>query len=93
MFESSDSFYQQLWSERKEPKEVLECYNSTKLVLSGNSSHLAPWHAKLGIQKGVPIATLNSLNPDGGLVAFMDIVVLKVRMLWPTPQKFTRIWS
>jgi len=58
--------------------EVLEAYNSTKLVISGNSSQLAPWHAKLGFQMGVSIATLNSLTPDGGVIAVMDLVVLKV---------------
>ncbi|KAJ7492322.1 hypothetical protein FB451DRAFT_1217887 [Mycena latifolia] len=65
-------------SERKEPSEVLEAYNSTKLVLSGNSSHLVPWHAKLGFQIAPWVATMNSLTGDGGLVASMDIVVLKV---------------
>jgi breast cancer 2 susceptibility protein len=57
---------------------VLEAYNSTKLVLSGNSSHLVPWHAKLGFQTSPWVATMNSLTADGGMVAAMDLVILKV---------------
>jgi breast cancer 2 susceptibility protein len=69
---------QKLFSECKEPKEILDSYSSVELVLSGNSSHLAPWHAKLGFQLESPIATFNSLTADGGIVPSMDIVVLKV---------------
>jgi hypothetical protein len=61
--------------------EILDAYNSTRLVISGNSSHLAPWHAKLGFQTGPYISTLNHLNGDGGVVAVMAIVVVKVRHL------------
>jgi breast cancer 2 susceptibility protein len=57
---------------------VLEAYNSTKLVISGNSSHLAPWHVKLGFQSGfAPVCTMNKLTPDGGAVGVMDLTVLK----------------
>ncbi|KAG6877385.1 hypothetical protein C0992_010157 [Termitomyces sp. T32_za158] len=66
-----------LSSERKEGSEVLDCYSSTKLVISGNSSHMAPWHAKLGFSPGPCISTLRSLTPDGGVVAAMDVVVVK----------------
>ncbi|KAK2461438.1 hypothetical protein APHAL10511_005901 [Amanita phalloides] len=66
-----------LCCERKEPSEVLEAYNGTKLVLSGNSSHLMPWDAKLGFHRGPCISTLHSLSPDGGCVAVVDIVVIK----------------
>ncbi|KAJ7651639.1 hypothetical protein DFH06DRAFT_1094705 [Mycena polygramma] len=66
-----------LSSERKEASEVLEAYNSTHLVLSGNSSHLVPWHAKLGFQISPWVSTMNSLTADGGMVAAMDLVVLK----------------
>lgn len=62
----------------KEPKEILESYDSAKLVLSANSSQLAPWHAKLGFQRGPFISTLHSLSPDGGLVSIMDVVITKV---------------
>ncbi|EGO30985.1 hypothetical protein SERLADRAFT_412477 [Serpula lacrymans var. lacrymans S7.9] len=67
-----------LSSERKEPVEVLEAYNSTSLVITGNSSHLASWHAKLGFQRSPWISTLNSLTADGGNVAVMAFVVIKV---------------
>ncbi|KAF8215873.1 hypothetical protein K438DRAFT_1659158 [Mycena galopus ATCC 62051] len=66
-----------LHSERKEASEVLESYNSTNLVLSGNSSHLVPWHAKLGFQIAPSVATMHSLTADGGMVAAMDLVILK----------------
>ncbi|KAJ7170173.1 hypothetical protein C8R46DRAFT_225952 [Mycena filopes] len=66
-----------LSSERKEASEVLEAYNSTNLVFSGNSSHLVPWHAKLGFQISPWVATMNSLTADGGVVAAMDLVILK----------------
>ncbi|KAJ6520132.1 hypothetical protein C8R45DRAFT_806075, partial [Mycena sanguinolenta] len=66
-----------LHSERKEASEVLEAYNSTNLVLSGNSSHLVPWHAKLGFQISPTAATMHSLTADGGMVAAMDLVIIK----------------
>ncbi|KAF7972587.1 hypothetical protein HWV62_17384, partial [Athelia sp. TMB] len=66
-----------LSSERKDPMEILEAYNSTHLVISGNSSHLAPWHAKLGFRNGPCISTLHHLNGDGGQVAAMAIVIIK----------------
>ncbi|KAJ7754932.1 hypothetical protein DFH07DRAFT_885991 [Mycena maculata] len=66
-----------LSSERKEASEVLEAYNSTTLILSGNSSHLVPWHAKLGFQIAPWVSTMNSLTADGGVIAAMDLVVLK----------------
>lgn len=62
---------------KSEPCEVLEAYGSHRLMFSGNSSHLAPWHAKLGFQPHPPIATLNSLTPDGGLVQLLDLTVIK----------------
>jgi breast cancer 2 susceptibility protein len=58
----------------------LEVYNSTKLVLSGNSSHMATWHAKLGFVAGPCVATLHSLTADGGNVAAIDVVVIKVSL-------------
>lgn len=68
----------QLSAERKEGSEILEAYNSNVLLLSGNSTHMAPWHAKLGFQRGPFIATLNSLTPDGGNAAVMMLMVIKV---------------
>lgn len=56
----------------------MEAYNNTYLDLSGNSTHLAPWHAKLGFVKDPFIATLDSLTPDGGRVPAMDLIITKV---------------
>lgn len=67
-----------LVSERKEPAEILEVYDSTRLQFFGNSSHLAPWHAKLGFVKIPYVATFDSLTCDGGLVTLMDVTVTKV---------------
>ncbi|KAF5352763.1 hypothetical protein D9756_005896 [Leucocoprinus leucothites] len=64
-------------SERKEPQEILDAYNSVNLVLSGNSSHLLSWDAKLGFVRGPCISTMHSLTPDGGSIAAMDVVVVK----------------
>ncbi|KAH7930929.1 hypothetical protein BV22DRAFT_1077497 [Leucogyrophana mollusca] len=67
-----------LESQRKDPSEILEAYDSNVLSISGNSSHLAPWHAKLGFQSGPFISTLNSLTADGGTVAVMALEIIKV---------------
>ncbi|THV07479.1 hypothetical protein K435DRAFT_643336 [Dendrothele bispora CBS 962.96] len=64
--------------ERKDGMEILEAYTSVKLGLSGNSTRLAPWHAKLGFQSSFGMVTMRSLTPDGGLVPVMDLVVQKV---------------
>ncbi|EJC98658.1 uncharacterized protein FOMMEDRAFT_128955 [Fomitiporia mediterranea MF3/22] len=63
---------------KKDPCEILEAYNSCILTLSGNGSHLAPWHGKLGFQTEPFVATLGSLTPDGGPVPLVDIIVEKV---------------
>ncbi|KAF8910112.1 hypothetical protein CPB84DRAFT_1723940 [Gymnopilus junonius] len=76
-----------LSTERKEPTEILEAYNSTKLVFSGNSSHLMPWHSKLGFTRGPCISTLHSLTHDGGVVAALDFVITKVRPFQPNRVK------
>lgn len=57
-------------------------------MFSGNSSHLAPWHAKLGFQPHPPVATLNSLTPDGGLVQLLDLTVIKVKKNWDPTEYF-----
>ncbi|KAM5535834.1 hypothetical protein V8D89_010452 [Ganoderma adspersum] len=66
-----------LGGDRKEACEILEAYDNTYLDLSGNSTHLAPWHAKLGFVKDPFIATLDSLTPDGGRVPAMDLIITK----------------
>ncbi|KAJ4002292.1 hypothetical protein F5050DRAFT_1559157, partial [Lentinula boryana] len=67
-----------LETERKDPLEPLEAFQSTKLIIHSNSSQLAPWHAKLGFQRGPYIFTMHSLTPEGGNVTLMDVVVLQV---------------
>ena len=64
--------------DRKEACEILDAYENTWLELGGNSTHLAPWHAKLGFVKDPFIATLDSLTADGGNVPAMDVIVQKV---------------
>jgi breast cancer 2 susceptibility protein len=73
-----DWLFVQLSAERKDGQEVLEAYDSNVLVLTGNSSHMAPWHAKLGFQRSPFIATFNSLTADGGNVAVAAVEVIKV---------------
>ncbi|KAJ2914759.1 hypothetical protein MD484_g5655, partial [Candolleomyces efflorescens] len=65
-------------SAKKDPMEILEAYDSVLLWLPGNSSSLAPWHAKLGLQRERHISTLYSLSPDGGVVSFLDLEILQV---------------
>ncbi|KAK7695063.1 hypothetical protein QCA50_002252 [Cerrena zonata] len=62
----------------KEPADILDAYDTVMLKISGNSSHLAPWHAKLGFQASPFISSLRSIGPDGGMVAVIDVVVEKV---------------
>ncbi|CAL1694441.1 unnamed protein product [Somion occarium] len=66
-----------LETDRKDPAEILETYDSIMLKIYGNSSSLAPWHAKLGFQKTPFVSSLRSLTSDGGLVAVIDVVVEK----------------
>lgn len=58
--------------------EVMDAFDKSRLVLSGNSTSLAKWDAKLGMQKVPFIATLSSLSVDGGIVTMMDVVIDKV---------------
>ncbi|OSD03321.1 hypothetical protein PYCCODRAFT_1444654 [Trametes coccinea BRFM310] len=66
-----------LSGDRKEPCEILEAYDNTYLELTGNSTNLAPWHAKLGFVKQPFIAIMDKLTPDGGVVPAMDIIITK----------------
>ncbi|KAI0354580.1 hypothetical protein OH77DRAFT_1496552 [Trametes cingulata] len=66
-----------LTGDRKEACEILEAYDNTCLELTGNSTNLAPWHAKLGFVKDPFIATLDKLTPDGGVVPALDIIITK----------------
>ncbi|KAI0033970.1 hypothetical protein K488DRAFT_46526, partial [Vararia minispora EC-137] len=67
-----------LTPKRPEPCEILEAYNKVKLSLIGNSTHLEPWHSKLGFMKRPPISTLSSLTADGGNVQLLDLEVTRV---------------
>ena len=59
-----------------EPDEILKSYSISYLRISGNATRLAPWDSKLGLQApALRFATLRSLNPDGGLVPLMDIII------------------
>ena len=69
-----------------EPREALKAYDESTLVISGNSTTLARWDARLGpLLHDIPgktgrgiipsVASLRSLTPDGGLTMMIDIVV------------------
>lgn len=47
-------------------------------MVSGNSSALAKWDAKLGVHRLPFVAGLSSLSPDGGSVVLVDIMVDRV---------------
>ncbi|KAL4253568.1 Breast cancer type 2 susceptibility protein [Abortiporus biennis] len=64
-------------SEQKEAVEILEAYESVTLKISGNSCHLAPWYSKLGFQREPFVASLRSCTADGGMIAVMDLEVVK----------------
>ncbi|KAI5114831.1 hypothetical protein M0805_009730, partial [Coniferiporia weirii] len=64
-------------NDKKEPSEILQAYDACTLLLSGNGTHLAPWHAKLGFQAEPFVATLGSLTPDGGSVPLVDFIIEK----------------
>jgi hypothetical protein len=59
---------------------VLEAYDKVELIIAGNGTHPAPWHAKLGFQPRLAIATLHTLSPDGGVVPCLQLVVTKERI-------------
>lgn len=61
-----------------EGNEVLAAYHLSTLVLSGNSTSLASWDARLGFAPQPFFASLRSLTPEGGVVSLMDVVITKV---------------
>ncbi|CAD6938114.1 unnamed protein product [Tilletia caries] len=61
-----------------EGTHVLEALEKSGLSLAGNSTSLARWDARLGFSRTDFLASLRSLNADGGCVACMDIVLTKV---------------
>jgi breast cancer 2 susceptibility protein len=66
---------------KKDAVDILEAYDSCSLKLTGNSCHLAPWHAKLGYHFSPVVSGLGSLTADGGPVAMMDLTIKKVTSL------------
>lgn len=58
-----------------EGAEVLDAFDKSRLLVSGNSTSLARWHAKLGLQPEPFVAGLSSLSVDGGTIVLVDIVI------------------
>ncbi|WVQ77705.1 hypothetical protein IAR50_007395 [Cryptococcus sp. DSM 104548] len=58
--------------------EVLDAYKSSRLIVSGNSTSLARWDTRLGMQPHPFVASLSSLAVDGGIVTLMDVVIEKI---------------
>lgn len=67
----------------------MKAYDESTLIISGNSTTLARWDAKLGpllhdvrgkSERCIisPVASLRSLTPDGGLTMMVDIVIEKL---------------
>ncbi|CUA67485.1 Breast cancer type 2 susceptibility protein homolog [Rhizoctonia solani] len=61
-----------------EGKEVLKAYHSSTLKITGNSTSLARWDARLGFHRGPFVASLRSLSADGGSVALLDVIITKL---------------
>ncbi|WWC95810.1 hypothetical protein V866_002676 [Kwoniella sp. B9012] len=59
-------------------QDVIEAFNSSHLIITGNSSSLARWHVKLGKQPRPFIASLSSLSVDGGVITLIDVVLEKI---------------
>lgn len=58
--------------------EPIEAFETSPLLIRGNGSKIAPWHARLGFQK-IPFASsIRSLTVDGGPVSILDAVVTKL---------------
>ncbi|WOO83816.1 Breast cancer type 2 susceptibility [Vanrija pseudolonga] len=58
--------------------DVLEAFEKSNLTLTGNSTHLAAWDARLGLQPQPFVAGLSSLSVDGGVIVLMDVVLDRV---------------
>jgi len=61
-----------------EGADVLEAFDKSRLIISGNSTSMARWHSKLGVQPSPFVAGLPSLTNDGGLIVLMEVVVEKL---------------
>ncbi|BGP01374.1 Rad51-associated protein Brh2 [Rhodotorula toruloides ATCC 204091] len=60
---------------KDEGSDVLQALGRSTLMITGNSTSLAPWHAKLGFRPEPFVASLASISPAGGLVPLLDIYV------------------
>jgi hypothetical protein len=62
-----------------QPRPALENVESRSLQISGNSTRLALWDAKLGYQKKHAIFRigLDRINAFGGLVPLVDVIVYR----------------
>ncbi|KAI9331440.1 hypothetical protein DFJ73DRAFT_72816 [Zopfochytrium polystomum] len=62
-----------------EPVPVLEGLLTRKIKIFGNATRRARWDAKLGYQKSrSPFrVSLSSLRPDGGVVAAIDVIIMR----------------
>ncbi|KDE03216.1 hypothetical protein MVLG_06273 [Microbotryum lychnidis-dioicae p1A1 Lamole] len=58
--------------------DVLEALYTTSLAITGNSTSLAQWDARLGFTGHAFTATLRSLSPAGGVVPLLDVIVERV---------------
>ncbi|BGP30706.1 hypothetical protein JCM10296v2_002463 [Rhodotorula toruloides] len=60
---------------KDEGSDVLQALGRSTLIITGNSTFLAPWHAKLGFRPEPFVASLASISSVGGLVPLLDIYV------------------
>ena len=67
-----------LSSNQGDGEEVLNALEKSRLIISGNSSALARWDVKLGLQPNPFFSGLSSLSVNGGIISLMDVVVEKV---------------
>ncbi|GAA5875508.1 hypothetical protein JCM8547_001685 [Rhodosporidiobolus lusitaniae] len=62
-------------STRNEGTDVLQALSRSTLVISGNSTSLAPWHSTLGFRPEPVISSLDRLTSAGGVVPLVDVTV------------------
>ncbi|KAH8921269.1 hypothetical protein BT69DRAFT_349329 [Atractiella rhizophila] len=62
----------------REGIDVLDAYDMSSLEISGNSSTLAKWDARLGRKAATPILTLRSLTQDGGFIPILDVQIFRL---------------
>ena len=69
----------------------LEITSSTMLKLSGNSTRVAKWDSKLGYQnQNVFSLSINGIDPDGGKIPCVDVVITRVYPAVYISDKITR---